>query len=1691
MKKGTMKAQANIPFVVLLILVGALSFLFFLSIGKFGFESISGQAVLTLQPGSADGEDTLLASGSPNTNFATATNLEPADCCGGLFGHGLLRFNLSSIPSGSTITSMILNLTGSVVTGSVIEVYRLLPANRNWTENEATWNKQNNALGISWAGSAGASTAGTDYSSAVMGNFTLTGSDTTHSMVLDLTEAQAMFVNNAGMLILTTTLGTDNLVYSSDTGTAAFRPKLIVTYTILETAPVVSTIILNSTFGTNRTEENLTVYFTSSDSDGDPVINITDWRINGTSIAVLNMPFENHSNSANNATDYSTFRNNGSVVGATFNATGGFNGKGAYRFDGADDFIKIEDTSDFDFKDFTYTAWINVGLTIGDKTIIDVDDNEQHLSIADGSIFTQGRTCEAFAGLPGAGTPQWRHIAWTVSGSGYKLYHNGIVLDSASAGCSASVDGDRLVIGAGLATGGSSNDFFNGTIDEVRVYNRSLSTEEIRALYLNRADLIVSQETEVGDIWSVAVTPNDGKTDGTTVLSNNLTVISCINPTNSMNVTSDTTFCPGTFNLANGIIINASNIAVTCDQTILVGAGNTGFFVTGFNNVTINGCMLKSYNFGMYLLSSSNNTIFNNNFTNNGDTGIRIETSSDNRLFNNTFTGSNRGIFLTSAANRNIITNNTATANNQGIFILSTSNDNNISNNIFSNNFDNGIILIGDSKRNIISNNMISSNTNDGIGLVTTSNDNNLSNNNISNSPFGILITTSFNNLLSNNTFVNNTADIQTTESSTTNTLLLLQQQNQLSFVNKFINVTDIDNLFINTSIVAVNVSAEPAMNVSANVSFIVPSCNVSLFKTSAFHKTIEDARASATSCTTCSSFICANNIANFTTSHFSTIFASFIPVITTIYPNATNQTQAIASTINNVSLIIKSGTNVTFNVTVEDLDSDSLTFSWFIDSIVNATNIISSANANFSDIFSFTPNAAQHNITVVVNDSLVNDTFTFIIVPFAPIITTIFPNATNQTQLIVTNDTNVSLTVTEGQNITFNISALDEDSSALTFRWFVDGVLVVVNTITISVNNLFTDIFSFLFNQTGLHNITVVVNDSASNDTFTFAVNVSCRDADGDGYNGTTTGCGTVDCSDNAASIRPPKDNEQISSSVMYCPGTFTLASGLDVVANNVVVTCNATTLLGTGSNNGFTIVSQHNDTIQHCVINNYTKGILVSTSENTTIYNNSISSASGTDIELTSCSHSNLSNNIANILLFDSSDIILSNTVASNSTTGISLSGSSNNELSENTAMNNTIGIFLFDSQNNSISNDVLTNNSQFGASFFISSSNTVFNGTLENNTLADIFSFDSGSSNTLVVLEDENQVKYSNKFINVSDIDNVFINTSIVAVNSVAETNINTSATVSFAVQSCDFVLATSLGFTRNISEALSSASLCTTCSNITCVNSVMNFSTSSFSTIIAVNASLLPAAPAPAPVVPPVTARAAAALPFAPCVADFTCSEWSACVNETQKRICIDARSCAKPKIEIQGCEVPPVVEIPAPVVERIIERPVVVIEKEKLFLNKTFLTIFGLFILTVLVSLAVVLLMSRRIVQLERGDQFYVVRDLIDAAQRELHVDRTTAVQLYNDALIAYQSLPEEKKELLEPEIKELQKQFLPVSYDVKFTQELIAKAEAAIPSNKERAQILYKNALYAYRILTPDKQKALEKSMQRLRELLQ
>jgi len=121
--------------------------------------------------------------------------------------------------------------------------------------------------------------------------------------------------------------------------------------------PSVDSIYLNaSDFPNNLTTANLTLNLSFSDADGNPVKNISNWLVEGNSLTLLNMPFEGiNKTTTGNAWDYSGFENHGLVTAAIWNATGGFDGKGAYEFTNALNAISLNFS--FAVSDFTLTLF--------------------------------------------------------------------------------------------------------------------------------------------------------------------------------------------------------------------------------------------------------------------------------------------------------------------------------------------------------------------------------------------------------------------------------------------------------------------------------------------------------------------------------------------------------------------------------------------------------------------------------------------------------------------------------------------------------------------------------------------------------------------------------------------------------------------------------------------------------------------------------------------------------------------------------------------------------------------------------------------------------------------------------------------------------------------------------------------------------------------------------------------------------------------------------------------------------------------------------------------------------------------------------------------------------------------------------------------------------------------------------------
>jgi len=190
------------------------------------------------------------------------------------------------------------------------------------------------------------------------------------------------------------------------------------------------------------------------------------------------------------ATDSSGLGNDGTIVGPTRTlVTNGF----ALEFDGRDDYVEIAVNPELDNLDaVTMAAWIYPNVD-SHWHVLDKGDGDKRMysegleRTLDGRIRYSGS--HAFSQSV-AGTIElnkWQHVAltWNRATNRTRLYHNGseVQYGIEEIGSGSVLDDTTypFTIGARGALGEAT--FFDGLIDEVRLYGYALTEEQIREIY--------------------------------------------------------------------------------------------------------------------------------------------------------------------------------------------------------------------------------------------------------------------------------------------------------------------------------------------------------------------------------------------------------------------------------------------------------------------------------------------------------------------------------------------------------------------------------------------------------------------------------------------------------------------------------------------------------------------------------------------------------------------------------------------------------------------------------------------------------------------------------------------------------------------------------------------------------------------------------------------------------------------------------------------------------------------------------------------------------------------------------------------------------------------------------------------------------------------------------------------------------
>lgn len=293
--------------------------------------------------------------------------------------------------------------------------------------------------------------------------------------------------------------------------------------------------MLISSLRTDTTDEDLICFNYNMTPEIDALTYIYKWIVNDESFAEILLPFDTESDTI--VKDYSDNDNNGTISSAVW-ANEGVVG-GAYYFSGASDYIEFDlptPFNDISNNDFTISLWLKSDDITDDwrsvlearydtKNFVRVFQcgTEIHFGVSDDGIKRAVRT-ETLS------NNTWYHITgvWDASEKLLEIYTNGEV--SEETGNRNYANGAQT--GLHLGHGTASSRFWLGYIDDLQLYCRTLSSSQINQIYLGSKDgfsdarVIVSEETILGDVWQVVVTPNDGTQDDNAVTSNTLQIVS-------------------------------------------------------------------------------------------------------------------------------------------------------------------------------------------------------------------------------------------------------------------------------------------------------------------------------------------------------------------------------------------------------------------------------------------------------------------------------------------------------------------------------------------------------------------------------------------------------------------------------------------------------------------------------------------------------------------------------------------------------------------------------------------------------------------------------------------------------------------------------------------------------------------------------------------------------------------------------------------------------------------------------------------------------------------------------------------------------------------------------------------------------------------------------------------------------------
>lgn len=203
-----------------------------------------------------------------------------------------------------------------------------------------------------------------------------------------------------------------------------------------------------------------------------------------------------------NANDLSGNENHGTVNGASLTTDRFGNPNSAYNFDGTDDYIEVLGLPT-NYSEYSFTAWVKhsdlgsgggIVMQSGNK----IENNSYIGSFGIGKMYGRHRIYSTTSSGLRFRSDTLRDLNWhfyvhSWDGNHIRLYRDGQLLDSLDISTTSPCPFmDDVIIGAmryGWSPNGVIDIFYNGKIDDVRIYSRAITSSEVFELYQEGCDI--------------------------------------------------------------------------------------------------------------------------------------------------------------------------------------------------------------------------------------------------------------------------------------------------------------------------------------------------------------------------------------------------------------------------------------------------------------------------------------------------------------------------------------------------------------------------------------------------------------------------------------------------------------------------------------------------------------------------------------------------------------------------------------------------------------------------------------------------------------------------------------------------------------------------------------------------------------------------------------------------------------------------------------------------------------------------------------------------------------------------------------------------------------------------------------------------------------------------------------------------